>query len=199
MDKEPLFTLEGPICALDLGAGRTSTLCPRCLRAKSTQTGELAVELVCKTNGVVASSASSILLEASIANEIETRSEWSLHSGGVRVSWREGINIDEAVPELRQLVADRSIHASSGSVEFEDCDCRSVRQIEFNPLIVRPPEIPKAGVWFLSENPRVLIIGERLQKLLLGWEPSLEFKQVYYEGEYSPPTSTFAGQSWSDL
>jgi len=197
--REALFRLEGPIWALDLGEGRTSMMCPRCGRADSVQVGEFAVELVCETKGVGKSDISTVLVEAHIADEIERSGEWDVRSRRVRAQWREDLTIANTVPDLRQLIAEHPIQASSASVEFEDCECGSVSRIYSDPLIVREPGTPNAGVWFLGENPRILIIGDRLRTLLVQYNASLEFTKVYYEGEYRRPTPTFDGISWEDL
>ena len=199
MDREKLFKLAGPICALDLGEGKTSTMCHRCGRGGSVQTGDFAVELVCETKGVGKSDGSTILVEARISDEIERRGVWGVHSRRVRAQWMEGLEDFGPIPDLRQLVAEQPIAASRASVEFEDCECNSVSRILSNPLIVREPEAVSAGAWFLKENPRVMIIGERLMEFLLGFDSSLEYKRVYYEHEYTPPAPKAGEVRWDDL
>ena len=111
----------------------------------------------------------------------------------------EGLEDFGPVPELRQLVAEQPISASPASVEFEDCECNAVSRIYSNPLIACQAAAISAGAWFLKENPRVMIIGERLKDFLLGFDPSLEFERVYYENEYTPPAPWPGEVSWDDL
>ena len=74
-----------------------------------------------------------------------------------------------------------------------------MRSISFKPLTVRPPSVANAGVWFLKENPRVLIIGDRLREFLLAYDSSLKFERVYDDGEYTAPSAGAEGVGRDDL
>jgi hypothetical protein len=200
MELEPVFIIEEPVCAIELGAGRTTTLCARCGRGRTVQSGELSIELSCEPRAIWLSSRSAILLEEKIVDELARNGAWRVRSLGLQRRWRDGVPWANAkLPDLRQLVAEEPIAAAPASVEFEGCECGAVRSISFSPLIVRPPEVISAGVWFLKENPSVLVIGERLRAVLTRHDESAQFVRVYYEGEYSPPSSTVEGTRWDDL
>ena len=199
-EREPLFHIEGDACAVELGPGRTTTLCPRCDSGTTVQTGELEVELSCEPRDVWLSSRNALLVKKELALEIEQDGHWLVRSIPVQARWRDGTPwSEERLPVLRQLVAEQPISASPASVEFNDCVCGAVRRISFQPLIVQPPNLTDAGIWFLKENPAVLLIGERLRVLLSRHDAAPEFSRAYYEGEEGSSFETIKGLNWGDL
>jgi len=63
---------------------------------------------------------------------------------------------------------------------------------------VRKPAI-HIDVAFLVESPGVLLFSEEARAALARGTIDLEFNEVAFEGEYTPPSSTFQGEDWSDL
>ena len=197
-DRVPVYVLEAPVCALELGQGRSTTVCPRCGRGRSVQTGDLSVELTCELRSVWLSSQNAVLIDSRISDDVQAAGQVRCRS--VIRRWREGLPYSgTAVPDLCQLVAEQDIGAAPSSVEFEGCECGAVRRLSFKPLIVRPPEVPGAGAWSLKENPAVLVIAEGLRDILIRHDSSLAFGRAYFEGEYEPPRETFEGVRWDDL
>lgn len=146
------------------------------------------------------SSQNAVLVESRIGDQIVHGATWQVRCEPVNRRWRQGVPWSgTGIPSLCQLMAVQPISAAAASVEFEGCECGAVRRLSFKPLIVMAPDAVTAGVWFLRENPAVLVIGDKLRALLSRHDASLEFGRAYYEGEYVPPSGTFEGVRWDDI
>lgn len=181
MKTSRLFTLEGPLCAIEDPGARTTTVCPVCGRGKRLQTGILSVSLVCGPRGAWLTDSNAVLVREDLANQIGKLP--GLELGQVRARWEEGIPgaVKEA-PSLLQVRARHEVHVSPQNVEFEDCSCGSVRRVSFSPLVVRHPSEGSALAWYLAESPDALILSEPLRDLLASTGTDLEFAEVHYEG-----------------
>lgn len=194
-----LFTLDGPLCALEAGGARETVVCPNCGRGRRAQVTDLEVSLVCQSRHVWLSDANAILLDHKAVESIS-----GLPSGGfdfrhAHGTWRaDSPWATQPVPDLMQLAARGAISSSSQSVEFDGCSCGAVRSISFEPLIVIDPE-SDSRVWYLAENPEVLVLNASVRDALLYVDPDLEFLRVRREHEYSPPAPQSGGIDWSEL
>lgn len=181
-----LFTLEGPLCAIEDPGGRTTTVCPKCGRGKRLQTADLSVSLVCGPRGVWLTDGNAVLVREDLARQLRALPGLELHE--VRVRWEEGIpDAVKDIPVLLQLRTRAEVHASPQSVEFEDCSCGSVRGVSFAPLVVRRPSDESASAWYLSESPDALVLREVLRDLLASTDRDLEFREVQYESALTNP------------
>lgn len=182
MTPRRLFTLEGPLCAVEDAGARTTTMCPKCGRGKREQTGDLSVSLVCENRKIWLSDANAILLADSYSEKLAGRV--SVRLSLVRARWEDGIaGSGSAVPKLMQLRASLEMHAAPRSVELENCTCGSVKSVSFNPLVVRRPQGADADaiVWRLAESPDALILSEETREYLESADQDLEFSEVFYE------------------
>lgn len=181
MKASRLFTLEGPLCAIEDSGARTTRVCPICGRGKRLQTGILSVSLVYGPRGVWLTDSNAVLVREDLASGIEKLP--GLELGKVRARWEEGVpGAAKDVPSLLQVRARHEVHASAQNVEFEDCSCGSVRRVLFSPLVVHPPSEGSAFAWYLAESPDALILSESLRDLLAATGTDLEFAEVHYEG-----------------
>lgn len=194
-----LFTLDGPLCAIETGGARETSLCETCGRGRRTQRGDLSLSLVCRPRHVWVSDANAVLVDDQAANALR---ELGLEGIGFRTAtadWRDGIpSAGEAPLSLVQIVASNAIAVSIHSASFESCFCGAVRSISFEPLVVVDPS-SEAGAWHLTQNPEVLVFDARVCDVLSGLDADLEWLQVWRESEYPHLTTPSGGVSWDDL
>jgi hypothetical protein len=176
-----LYTLEGPLCAIEDPGARTTVVCPLCGRGTRSQTGVLSVSLVCSPREVWLTDSNAVLVSEDLANRIQKQSGLELER--IHARWQDGIpGASKETPLLCQVKARHGVQASSQSVELEDCSCGSVRRVSFSPLVIRPPSEGSAPAWYLVESPYALILSEFLRDLLTSTSVDLEFAEVNCEG-----------------
>jgi len=194
-----LFTLEGPLCALEQGGSRQTVMCPDCGRGRRTQVADLQVSLVCRQRRVWLSDGNAIILDRAVLESLSHLTSEDTVFRSVKGVWRSDLPwAGEPVPDLVQLVARGVVSASKQSVEFDGCACGAVRSISFEPLIVVAPD-SASGVWCLAESPEVLVLHASVRDALLDADADLEFLRVWREDEYSPPKPCSGPIDWSDL
>src|SRR5262249_17551692 len=111
MKTSPLFTLEGPLCAVEDSGARTMEVCPGCGRGKRTQTGTLSVAVVCSERDVWLTDANAVLISLELGPQLEALPGIELHPA--RARWREGIpGRGEIEPIIWQVRARHPIHAA---------------------------------------------------------------------------------------
>jgi hypothetical protein len=196
-----LYMLDGPLCATEEPGSLTTTVCSLCGRGQTRRTGILSVSLVCRPRRVWLTDGSAVLVTSDLDSSLRAMAPAGLHLVPSNGRWQETLPwAGNAVPTLLQVRSSQAVNASESSVELEDCVCRAVRRISFSPLIVKPPTgIEGAAIWYLAENPEILVFGELVRDALCAVESDLEFAEVFCEGEYSPPSRSFQGDDWSDL
>jgi len=194
-----LFTIEGPVCAIESGGEHEVIVCPSCGRGRRAQTGNLRVSLVCQSRHVWFSDGNAVLVDKAAAESMTAATSGGISFRPVQAEFRLGLPwASHPVPDLVQVVAKNVIHAASQCVELDGCSCGAVRSISFEPLVVIDPE-HCSRVWRLAENPEVLVVDAFVWEALLKLDPDLECGRVWREHEYSPPAPTSGGISWGDL
>jgi len=198
MAKE-LFTLDGPLCALENAGARQTDVCPNCGRGRRIQIANLQVSLVCQPRHVWLSDGNAVLLDQKAKATMSGINSEGIGFRHVKGAWRPDLPwADRTVPDLMQLVATSHISVSSQSVELDGCSCGAVRSISFEPLVVLDPE-SAVGVWCLAENPEVLVFDDAVRDALICADPDLEFLRVWREDEYISPATPSGGIDWSDV
>lgn len=178
-----LFTLEGPLCALDTGCGRRTAVCPECGRGQSLQIDALNVYLVCPSRHVWLTDGNSILIDSAVTDLLLTTYPAEF-TRPVFSQWRDNLTCSSTpLPTLMQLQSAQEIKASELSTEWEACSCGAIRSLSFNPLIVQSPET-NIGIWQLRENPTVIILNCELRDILLSFDSDLIFAEVFTEEGY---------------
>lgn len=194
-----LFTLEGPLCALEYGGGWQTAVCPICGRGRRSQIADLQFFLVCQSRQVWLSDGNAILLDRQLYSLLPRFVSKDLGYREVQATWRPDLQwANRPAPDLVQLVPRRMISASNQCVELDGCSCGSVRSISFKPLIVVEPG-SDSSAWYLAQSTEVLVLHAALRDALMAAESDLEFKRVWREGEYSLPAPSLDPIDWSDL
>lgn len=174
-----LYTLEGPLCAIDQGGARTTTECDVCGRAVRRQTGTLSVALACPSRSVWLTDSNAVLVRETLSTRLSGMA--GLRMQRVHAHWRGGIpSASQEVPVLVQMRADYQIHTPSSSLESRPCACGSVRAVPFDPLVVLD-DFERAAVWYLAESPEVLVVNDDVRAILVSADPDLEFAEVRVE------------------
>lgn len=192
-----LFFVREPVCAIETGDGRTTSLCQKCGRAQRLQIGQLVVELDCPERDVWLTSGNAILVSAALTQRLQEVIGDTVRFEEVRTRWKDPQR-GSAPPRLLQLRPRNEVGAAGASVEYENCDCGAVRRVSLNPLILE--SVPsRPSLFRLRESPDVLVFDERIRHLLADPGDVLAFSEAYVDGQYKPSESTFDGDDWSDL
>jgi len=195
-----LFTLDGPLCAVETGTARQTTVCPECGRGQRTQISDLRVSLVCQPRHVWLSDGNAVLLDQTAIEAVSRIAAIEgLRFRRVRATWREDLPwSDRPAPNLMQLIASSPVSASRQCVEADGCTCGTVRSISFTPLIVLDPG-SSSNIWHLAENSEVLVFDSAIRDALVGSDSDLEFLRVWRDGEHITPAPPLGGVNWGDL
>ena len=197
---ESLFTLDGPLCAIETNGARQTDPCLKCGRGRRRQVADLSVSLVCQPRHIWLSDGNAILFDQkaieglSDIGDIERFSFRPVHS-----TWREGLPwSNQPTPDLVQLVAENPISASEQSIETEGCACGAVRSISFSPLFILDPG-SNSNIWYLAENPEVLVFVAAIRDALIRVDSDLAFLRAWRMSEYTSATTPSDEISWGDL
>ena len=193
-----LYKLDGSLCALEYSSSLDEIVCPVCGRPRRVQISDLQVSLVCKRRKVWRTNGNALLIDSECVDVFPEEHREFVDFQATTVSWRSGAPFaEDFVPRLLQLRAKYPISAAAESVKGAGCTCGAVESISFKPLVVLKPGLD-AGIWFLSQNPEVLIFNETIWDFLRGQDGDLEAMQVWWEGE-TPAVDRSEEISWADL
>lgn len=199
MTRTQYFTLEAPLCAIEAGTARTTTVCPKCGRGQRVQHQDLDVSLVCGPRAVWLSDGSAILVSQEVASSISSVAVAEVRFRQTQTSWREGVDwAHQSAPQLVQIVPESGVSVSPNNIEPSGCSCGAIRAIAFNPLsVVWPGQY--ASLYCLRENPEIVIFDERIKNLLSTYDDDLEFDDVYWDDIPLPSDRRSDPFDWSDI
>lgn len=196
-----LFQINDDVCASTRPGWYKVTDCPFCQRGKVERIGTLHVDLTCKGRSVIQTLFSQILVDRRISEEMRNNGyDEALFIPVITSIGEKIVRKGELALEYVELSSQRFIEASRYSVEFEDCMCGVVKQINSNPLFVKNDEsITARSVRKLVENPNILLLGEQTANYLKSFEPGLVLDRVYYEDEYEEFQEKTRSTAWEGL